>query len=123
MHDHYSAIPPVLFGLVVECDHVFGSRWLIDKLNRLGLCFSYSEVNRFKQSVVSPQNIYDPEVNKHPETFTQFVADNVDHNLATHDGSGSFHNSSIDIQVTGHSCETEMYQATLYGKVQIGLTQ
>ena len=89
-------------GLAVECDHVFGSRWLIDELNRLGLCVSYSEVNRFKQSVVSPQNIYDPEVNKHPETFTQFVADNVDHNLATLDGSGSFHGMGIIAVSTSH---------------------
>ena len=39
-----SFIPPVLFGLRVEVDHLFGSRWLIDELNCLGFSVSYSEV-------------------------------------------------------------------------------
>ena len=33
-----SIIPPILLGLGVELDHVFGSRWLIDKLYKLGVC-------------------------------------------------------------------------------------
>ena len=31
-----SAILPIPFGLGVEMDNVFGSRWLIDELSRLG---------------------------------------------------------------------------------------
>ena len=31
-----SYIPPILFGLGVEADHVVGSKWLVNELNRLG---------------------------------------------------------------------------------------
>ena len=36
-----SVIPPLLFGLGVEMDHVFGSKWLINELSRLGFSISY----------------------------------------------------------------------------------
>ena len=47
-----SVITPTLFGVGVEMDHVFGSRWLVDELSRLGFSISYDEVNRYKQSVI-----------------------------------------------------------------------
>ena len=47
-----STIMPVPFGLAFELDHVFGSRWLLDELYQPGFCSSYTEVTRFKQSVV-----------------------------------------------------------------------
>ena len=47
-----SVLPPMLFWLAVELDHIFGSRWLLTQLNKLGFTESYSEVNRFKQRVV-----------------------------------------------------------------------
>ena len=31
-----SCIPPLLFGLAIEADHKFKSRWLIDHLHKLG---------------------------------------------------------------------------------------
>ena len=48
-----SIIPPTLFGLGVELDHVFGSRWLIDELYKLGFCVSYRQIAKFKQEVVA----------------------------------------------------------------------
>ena len=47
-----SVITPTLFGLGVELDHVFGSKWLINELSRLGFSIGYDEVNRYKQSVI-----------------------------------------------------------------------
>ena len=44
---------------------------------------------------MSYENINKPEGNSYPETFTQFVANNIDHNLATLDGSSSFHDMEI----------------------------
>ena len=41
-----NVITPTLFGLGDEIDHVFGSRWLIDEMSRLGFSISYDEVNR-----------------------------------------------------------------------------
>ena len=37
-----STIMPGPFGLAVELDHVFGSRWLLDELYQLGFCSSYT---------------------------------------------------------------------------------
>ena len=43
-----SVITPTLFGLGVEMDHVFGSKWLVNELSCLGFSISYDEVNRYK---------------------------------------------------------------------------
>ena len=34
-----SALPPILFGLGVECDHIFGSKWLINELFQMGFLY------------------------------------------------------------------------------------
>ena len=51
-----NVITPTLFGLGVEMDLVFGSRWLIDEMSRLGFSISYDEVNRYKQSVIQSES-------------------------------------------------------------------
>ncbi len=35
-----SVITPTLFGIGIEMDHVFGSRWLVNELSRLGFSIS-----------------------------------------------------------------------------------
>ena len=47
-----STIMSVPFDLAVQLDDVFGSGWLLDELYQLGFCSSFSEVTRFKQSVI-----------------------------------------------------------------------
>ena len=42
----------ILFRLEIELDYVFGSKWLINELNRLGFSSSVDGVTWFKQSVV-----------------------------------------------------------------------
>ena len=81
-----SVITPTLFGLGVEMDHVFGSKWLINEMSRLGFSISYDEVTRFKQSVIQSESFENLITEYFPGTFTQWVADNVDHNVATLDG-------------------------------------
>ena len=87
---------PVPFGLAVELDHVFGSRWLLDKLYQLGFYSSNTEVTRFKLSVMVIEDATHTGVVLPPGTFSQNIADNVDHNLCTLDqktlcmGWGSF---------------------------------
>ena len=39
-----TTLTPTLFGLVVELDHVFGSKWLLDHLARLGFSVTSDEV-------------------------------------------------------------------------------
>eukprot|EP00794_Sanderia_malayensis_P001581 gene1581-1746_t len=76
-------------GIGVQMHHHFGSKFLIDSLKSHGFCSSYSEVKRFDKSAadclgknVSPL---------HVGQFSQFVADNVDHNTRTLDGMNTFH--------------------------------
>ncbi|KAG1650221.1 hypothetical protein GQR58_028237 [Nymphon striatum] len=90
-----SVIPPIMFGLGVHLDHVFGSKWLIEELSHLGFSVSYQEVTRFKQSAMATEDASQISTKFPPGTFTQYVADNVDHNLCTLDGKDTFHGMGI----------------------------
>lgn len=46
----------IMFGLGIEMDHVFGSKWLIKELFKLGFSISYNEIKLFKQSVVQDED-------------------------------------------------------------------
>ena len=76
-------------------DHVFGSRWLVEELSWLGFSISYDEVNRYKQSVIESESLDNLFVEYLPGAFTQWVADNVDHDVASLDGTGSLHGMGI----------------------------
>jgi hypothetical protein len=89
-----SVISPLLFGVGVELDHMFRSKWLINQLARLGFSISYDEVTRYKQSVLQEKQV-NQDVQSFPSSFTQWVGDNVDHSIATLDGRGSFHGMGI----------------------------
>lgn len=52
-------MPPALFNLAVELDHVFGLRWLSNQLHKLGFCESFDEVLKFKQVVVTNESMDD----------------------------------------------------------------
>ena len=87
-----SVITPTLFGIGVEMDQVFGSRWLVNELSRLGFSISYDEVNRYKQSVIQSESLDSLLAENFPGTFTQWV---VDHNVASLDGNSSLHGMGI----------------------------
>ena len=98
-----SVLCPILLGLGVEMDHTFGSKFLVYELAKLGFSVSYDEVIRYKQSVVlatDPDHISGP---AYPNAFTQWVADNVDHNIRTLGGYGTFHGMGI-ISASTPSC-------------------
>jgi hypothetical protein len=88
-----SSISPILFGIGVSLDHMFGSRTVIDMLARVGFSISHDEVGRYKQSVVQSNNPDVPQSYSH--SFTQWSGDNVDHNVKTLDGTGTFHGMGI----------------------------
>lgn len=87
-------IQPLQIGLAVQLHHIFGSRFLIETLNSMGFCSSYSEVQKFESSAVVARNqdTDDPLDQSHS---LQFVADNVDHNIDTIDGNNTFHGMGI----------------------------
>ena len=90
-----SVITPTLFGVGIEMDHVFGSRWLVNELSWLGFSISYDEVNRYKQSAIESESLDNLLAEYLPDAFTQWVADNVDHNVASLDGIGSLQGMGI----------------------------
>ena len=76
-------------------DHVFGSKRLVNELSLFGFSISYDEVTRYKQSVIQNENLDDILLKYLPGTFTQWVADNVDHNVITLDGQDTFHDMGV----------------------------
>ena len=94
-------IAPLQLGFAVQLHHQFASKYLIDVLNSLGFCVSYTEVQMFESSAVvaNRTNIE----NYQKDMFIQYVGDNVDHNLRTLDGHNTFHGMGMVACVTpGH---------------------
>ena len=91
-------IAPLQLGLGVQMHSHFASRFLIDTLNAHGFCSSYSEVQKYERSAAVNQGLDIPEFL--PGQFVQCVADNVDHDTRTLDGSGTFHGMGIIAVVT-----------------------
>ena len=89
-------IMPILFGLGVDIDKL-GHRSLQDEVARLGFCMSYAETRRFKFSVMSnaAHQSSANTVTGQSVPFTQYVADNFDHNVRTLDGLGTFHGMGL----------------------------
>ena len=95
-----TCISPVLLGIGIDTDHVFGSRWLVDFLSRFGFSSSYDEIRRYKQSVLKHDEL---EIKQLEGGFVQWSADNVDHNVCTLSGKGSLHGMGIICSVTTKS--------------------
>ena len=64
---------------------------MIDELSKLGFCLPYTEVTKYKESVVKSTNADDILSSMFIGNFTQFVADNIAHNIRTLDGKETFH--------------------------------
>ena len=86
-----SMIAPIPFGIGVDVDKSFGTRWLVDHLAKFGFSISSDEVKLFKQSAASVKDTQEDQRTH----FTQWVADNVDHNIRTLTGKGTFHGMGI----------------------------
>ena len=86
-------IAPLQIGLGIQMHHHFGSRFLVDTLYSLGFSSSYTEVQRFEMNAASKP--VDSDAIKKDAYFLQYVADNVDHNVRTIDGHGTFHGMGI----------------------------
>ena len=88
---------PLQLGLGVQMHRQFGSRFLIDTLNQLGFCSSYSEIQRYERSAAVNLGVDIPGLL--PGSFVQHIADNVDHNLRTLDGYNTFHGMALSPQL------------------------
>ena len=87
-------IVPIKYGLGVQVEKSFGSKWLVNHLSKLGFSITAEEILRYKQSVIENMDVELSEqmqaVDEEP-VFVQWVADSVDHNTATLSGKGTFH--------------------------------
>ena len=86
-------LAPLQCGLATEMHHQFSSRFIVDTLHKHGFSCSYSEVQKFEKSAALTHGSELPE----PGTgkFIQYVGDNVDYNIRTVDGFGTFHGMGI----------------------------
>lgn len=51
-----SGVLPYQMGLAIQLDHRFGSKWMINKLHRLGYTESYSETQNYKYCFLNERN-------------------------------------------------------------------
>ena len=110
--DCRSILSPIPFELCVQLDKELGWKWLISHLHKFGFSISTVQVQKYKQSSVvfhgkeTTQQIKEADeieeagpskVNTTGEldvtndnTFAQWSADNVDHNIITVNGKGTY---------------------------------
>lgn len=80
--------------------HHFRSKFLIDIPSAMGYCSSYSEVQRFEKNAASS---VDPDVlgcANESDMMLLFAADNIDHNIVSIDGKGTFHGMGVIAAIT-----------------------
>ena len=77
----------------MQMHHPFGSKFLIDSLNSHGFCSSYTEVKKYEVNAADAQGNEIPCFI--PGQFSQFIAENVDHNVRTLDGANTFYGMGI----------------------------
>ena len=94
-------LAPLQLGLAVQMHHHFRSRFLIDTLSAMGFCSSYSEVQRFEENAAASvaTDVLGGDIDI-PDTALLFAADNVDHNIITLDGKGTFHGMGMIAAIT-----------------------
>lgn len=88
-------LAPLQLGIGVQMHHHFASKVLIDSLHAHGFCSSYPTVQKFEKSAAASHGTDIPGYT--PGNFVQYIADNVDHNTRTLDGTGTFHGMGTTI--------------------------
>ena len=91
-------IAPLQLGLGVQMHHHFASKFLIASLCSHGFCSPYTVVQKYERSAAINQGTDIPGYT--PDIFVHHVADDVDHNTRTLDGSGTFHGMGIIATMT-----------------------
>jgi hypothetical protein len=88
-------------GLAVQMYHHLRSRFLVDTLAAMGFSSSYSEVQCFEENAASSvaPDVLGGDINA-LDAALLFAADNVDHNIITLDGKGTFHGMGMIAGIT-----------------------
>lgn len=83
-----SFISCVQLGLSIYLHRKFGSKLLVDVISRYGYCASYSDAVLYESSAVMQPP---PPATSETGAFSQYVFDNSDVDVHTHDGHNTFH--------------------------------
>lgn len=86
-----SFLPPLQLAVAVSLEHKYGSKSLINLLNSLGFCLSYSEADRYRKNAALLQGVDINSEYLNEDTLIQWAADNVDHDSLTLDGRNQVH--------------------------------
>lgn len=87
-----SVLTPLQIGLGVQIHQHCRSKFIVDSLFEMGFSASYKETVKFEKNAADgvETDIFGP-TNHLEDKFVLFALDNVDHNIITLDGKGSFH--------------------------------
>ena len=69
-------------------------------MNRLGFSISQDEATRYKQSIVCNESVLEFLTTNLNGSFSQWSADNVDHNVCTIDGKSTLHSMGMVVSTT-----------------------
>ena len=95
-----AVLAPLQLGFAVQMHHHFRSRFLIDNLAAMDYCSSYLEVQRFEENAAfstCPGMLGTTSISK---GVLLFAADNVDHNIVSLNGKGTFHGMGMIAGIT-----------------------
>ncbi len=90
-----AVLAPLQVGLAIQLHHLTRSKFLVDELHNLGFCASYKEVQRYYINAANTSDFLDDCEDDDGVFQLLFAQDNVDHNITTLDGKGSFHGLGI----------------------------
>ena len=92
-----SCIAPLTLGLGIEVDKVFGSKWVLTELNH----FEFSISHDVTKNLLSVMRTLVVLLNVNLSgSFSQWFADNVDHNVCMLDGKGTLHGMDLIVSTT-----------------------
>ena len=96
-----AVLAPLQIGLSVQMHHLNRSRFLVDTLCQMGFCSSYGEMQRFEMNAANcaAPNMFGKDIDELNKALL-FAADNVDHNILTIDGKGTFHGMGMIAALT-----------------------
>ena len=89
---------PLLLGLGVQLHSDFQSRLIVDEIHAAGFSQSYHTVEKFERAAAVTNGVLLPDLEK--DASIQYAGDNVDVNLCTIDGKGTFHAMGMIATVT-----------------------
>ena len=97
-----SLICPLQFGIVVQFHNFFQSRFIVDELHEAGFCSSYWTCEKFENCAAIYQGTHLSTLeNNTEETYAvQYMAENIDHNMANLDGRNTLHAMGMMATIT-----------------------